>query len=178
MSGDLIVLAIVGSTAFAETGTPERAEATRLINDAIDRYRPDEIVSGGALGIDSKGIRHIAYHLHSNNYAVENAVFGMGGGLLQRCDRDTQRFAFKCSAQMRGGVWYDVQKSPLDASKASKAGRIKLTHKVGEPHRTVPLDAEGDDILRLVFQDGETVSRQTLSEVRERASSETGHRTL
>ena len=53
MGADLVILAIVGSTAFAERGTPERAEATRLINDAIDRYQPDEIVSGGAVGIDS-----------------------------------------------------------------------------------------------------------------------------
>ena len=142
----------------------------RVLNDQIRVLWGD--------GIDPAGIRHIAYHLHSNGFAVANTVYGMGGGLLQRCDRDTQRFAFKCSAQRRGGEWYDVQKSPLDASKTSKAGRLKLIHRVGETHRTIPLDAEGDDTLRLVFRNGDVVSRQTLSEVRERASIETGYRDM
>lgn len=51
-------------------------------------------------------------------------VFGMGGGLLQKVNRDTLRFALKCSAVKKSdGVWYDVQKNPLDQTKASKAGR-------------------------------------------------------
>lgn len=51
----------------------------------------------------------------------------MGGGLLQRnVNRDTQRFAFKSSAQKRDGVWYDIQKLPKDTTKASKNGKLKL----------------------------------------------------
>ncbi len=117
-------------------------------------------------GIDPHGIRTIVNTLHQNGYAAENMVFGMGGGLLQKVNRDTQRFAFKSSAQCRNGVWYDVSKDPLDASKASKAGRLKLTHAVGERYRTVPLEDPGEDLLELVFLNGEITRRQTFAEVR------------
>ena len=117
-------------------------------------------------GIDRKGIRTIVNTLHQNGYAAENMVFGMGGGLLQRVNRDTQRFAFKSSAQCRDGQWYDVQKSPLDASKASKGGRLKLIHPVGERYSTVRLEEAGDDLLETVFLNGEITRRQTFSDIR------------
>lgn len=121
-------------------------------------------------GIDPKGIRTIANHLHQNDFAVENMVFGMGGGLLQRCDRDTQRFAFKSSAQYRDGAWHDVQKDPLDSSKASKGGRLKLVHPVGGPYHTVRIEDPGDDLLELVFLNGDIVRHQTFAEIRANAA--------
>ena len=36
----------------------------------------------------------------------------MGGALLQKVDRDTMKFAFKCSAIQIGGEWRDVYKDP------------------------------------------------------------------
>jgi nicotinic acid phosphoribosyltransferase len=51
--------------------------------------------------------------------AAHNTAYGMGGGLLQKVDRDTERFAMKCSAQERDGQCVKVQKNPLDKSKAS-----------------------------------------------------------
>lgn len=134
----------------------------RVLNDQVRVLWGD--------GIDPKGIRHIAYHLHSNNYAVENCVFGMGGGLLQKVNRDTQRFAFKSSAQYRDGEWHDVQKDPLDVSKASKAGRLKLTHPVGEAYRTVREEDPGNDLLELVFLNGDIVRYQTFADIRANAA--------
>jgi nicotinamide phosphoribosyltransferase len=122
-------------------------------------------------GIDPEGIRTIAYHLHNNGYAVENmGTFGMGGGLLQKINRDTQRFAFKSSAQYRDGVWYDVQKDPLDSTKASKAGRLKLVHPVGGPFRTVREEEPGENLLELVFLNGELIRSQTFAEIRANAA--------
>lgn len=130
-------------------------------------------------GIGPGGIFEILDMLMDNGFSAENVVFGMGGGLLQRdITRDTQRFAFKCAAQQRAGVWYDVQKTPLDVSKASKAGRMKLVSDSGDGYKTVRLEEDGDDILRLVFQDGEIMSRQLLNEVRERASIKTSDREM
>ena len=88
-------------------------------------------------------------------------MFGCGGGLLQKLNRDTQRFAFKCSAQRRNGVWYDIYKKPLDASKASKRGILKLI-KTEEGYKTVPAcgntgDDQWDDRLSLVFRDGHLI---------------------
>jgi nicotinamide phosphoribosyltransferase len=117
-------------------------------------------------GIDPVGIEAILATLSFNGFSAENMVFGMGGGLLQKVNRDTQRFAFKSSAQERNGVWHDVQKDPLDASKASKAGRLKLIRNVGEDYRTVRLEEGGEDLLETVFLNGEITRRQTFEEIR------------
>jgi len=124
-------------------------------------------------GIDDMGIENILYLLAINGYAAENiACFGMGGGLLQKVNRDTQRFAFKCSAQLRNGVWEDVQKLPLDQSKKSKAGRLKLV-KVkgahGSAYATVSVDDPRPDVMVEVFNHGKLVNPITFDEVRKNA---------
>ena len=96
-------------------------------------------------------------------------VFGMGGGLLQKVNRDTQRFAFKCSAQKRDGEWHGVNKSPLDSSKASKAGRLKLVRRDGE-WATVTQSEPGMDILVPVYENGSLLVEYTLEEVRANSS--------
>lgn len=122
-------------------------------------------------GIDPEGIEEILTMLERAGYSAENMVFGMGGGLLQKVNRDTQRFAFKSSAQKRNGEWTDVQKNPLDPSKKSKAGRLKLvrTTLAHSGWRTVREDAPGVDQLVEVFRDGALLVDQTFSDIRERA---------
>jgi nicotinamide phosphoribosyltransferase len=116
--------------------------------------------------------------LMNNGYSAENCVYGCGGYLLMKLNRDTQRFAFKCSSQMRDGVWHDVQKNPLDASKASKAGRLKLIKNydldgnwkydtINEHH---PMYYDFEDELIEVFRDGKLLVNQTFGEIRERAN--------
>jgi nicotinamide phosphoribosyltransferase len=120
-------------------------------------------------GIDPNGINDILKLLQANGFAAENMVFGMGGGLLQRCNRDTQRFAFKSSAQKRDGVWFDVQKKPLDATKTSKAGKLLLVKDSGGNFATInenELDVVPVDALETVFLDGELLRDQTFEEVR------------
>lgn len=156
-----LVLWIVEALWDAYGGTTTDA-GFRVLNDQIRVLWGD--------GIDRDGIRSIVHTLHSNNFAAENMVFGMGGGLLQKVNRDTQRFAFKSSAQCRDGQWYDVQKDPLDASKASKAGRLKLTHPVGERYHTVRIEEPGEDLLETVFLNGEITRRQNFDEIRANAS--------
>ena len=98
----------------------------------------------------------------------------MGGGLLQKINRDTQRFAFKCSAQKRDGVWYDIFKSPLDQSKRSKKGKLALirVHGAhGSVYKTVE-ECDGPvegDLLRTVFENGDLVNPLTFEEVRSNA---------
>lgn len=124
-------------------------------------------------GIDAAGIEKIVNRAMVAGFSPENLVFGMGGGLLQKLDRDTQRFAFKSSAQKRNGEWHDVCKQPLDASKTSKKGRLALIHDADDSdYITVPLDrySEGFDVLETVFEDGELVNKTTFAEIRERAA--------
>lgn len=111
-------------------------------------------------------------------WAAENIVFGMGGGLHQKgLDRDTQRFAFKSSAQQRNnGPWTDVKKNPLDQSKASKAGRLRLEKDNLGNIYTVREDATPhdhqavSDLLRVVFRNGEVIDPVTFDRVRKNAA--------
>lgn len=121
-------------------------------------------------GINPPGIEIILDEMANNNWAAENMVFGMGGGLLQKVNRDTQRFAFKCSAQKRNGEWVDVQKRPLDESKSSKAGRLKLIQDENGDFSTVTLDQPGDDLLVTVFEDGARHNYVDFTQARANAS--------
>lgn len=124
-------------------------------------------------GIDAHGIEKVVNRAMLNGFSPENLVFGMGGGMVQRVNRDTQRFAFKCSAQKRDGVWHDVYKKPLDASKASKAGRLALVEDPCYAYSTVSEEItieHGGDQLQIVFEDGKLVNEQSFEEIRERAA--------
>jgi nicotinamide phosphoribosyltransferase len=135
-------------------------------------------------GIDDPGVGQILHLLKSAGFSAENMVFGMGGGLLQKVNRDTQRSAFKCSAQLRDGTWHDIQKDPLDTSKKSKAGRLALVQEVdlatGQASFRTCSEAwspgEAMDFLELVFENGKMMRLETLAEVRETARNDWGQR--
>lgn len=126
-------------------------------------------------GIDKDGIEKILSTLEKNGFSAENMVFGMGGGLLQKVNRDTQRFAFKSSAQCRYGIWHDIYKLPKDLSKASKRGRLALVrNEAGEYYTTSQHDVTYNggnigDVLQTVFENGDIVKEYTFNEVRENA---------
>lgn len=120
-------------------------------------------------GIDAAGIERILDEACNHGFAASNLVFGMGGGLLQKVNRDTQRFAFKSSAQKRDGVWHDVFKKPLSLDKASKPGRLSLIPFDGGV-TTVAEPDHHDDLLREVFKDGVMLNMSTFDEVRSRAA--------
>ena len=121
-------------------------------------------------GIDIDGIKKILYAVTKAGFATENiACFGMGGGLLQKVNRDTQRCAFKCSAQYRDGQWYDIQKNPKDVSKASKKGKLKLIEVDGECE-TVGENDPGEDYLKVVFYDGVLLNEVDFATIRKNAA--------
>lgn len=123
-------------------------------------------------GIDIDGIEKILEALKTAGYSTASQVFGMGGGLLQKLNRDTQRFAFKCCAQKKeGGEWEDIQKRPLDVSKASKAGRQALIIEEGE-YKTIREDELNgrENQLKVQFELGEILRKSTFAEIRERAA--------
>lgn len=118
-------------------------------------------------GLNYQKIRDILYAMKTNKWAAENIIFGMGGGLHTGVNRDTQRNAFKCSAQLRDGQWHDIYKRPLDSSKKSKRGRFKLV-KQDDKFRTVSHDIDGEDYLRCVFRDGQLLVDDDFNKIRER----------
>lgn len=125
-------------------------------------------------GIDFEMLTKILTAMKENNISADNIAFGSGGGLLQKLNRDTQRFAFKCSSVTIDGEARDVFKKPAtDNSKGSKAGRLKLVWAEGSHGKTmvtVPEHAQGDDQLEEVFCNGYVIKKPTFAEIRERAS--------
>lgn len=70
--------------------------------------------------------------LMNNGYSAENIALGCGGSLLQgnehsSINRDTHKFAMKCSCIKIGNKLIDVFKNPItDRGKVSKKGRLDL----------------------------------------------------
>lgn len=122
-------------------------------------------------GVDYGMIKEVLRVMEEKGWAADNVGFGMGGALLQKLNRDTQRCAFKCSAIEREGRWRPVSKDPrTDPSKASKAGRLKLVPDA-YTYATVMEGAFAGhpNLLEPVFENGQILKRQTLEEIRERA---------
>lgn len=123
-------------------------------------------------------------------YSADNFAFGMGGGLLQQCDRDTLKFAMKCSSigirvastveemeqtlSQTKLVWRDVFKDPItDSGKSSLKGRVTLWQcgseyetDVDRPTRWVDNGFEWKEALETYFLDGDLGFTQTFEQVR------------
>jgi nicotinamide phosphoribosyltransferase len=125
-------------------------------------------------GIDLHSLGAILEAITRHGWSADNLYFGSGGGLLQKVNRDTLKFAFKCSSVVVNGQARDVFKRPVtDPCKRSKFGRFKLIRGDRmEPtsYSTVPEGSSGDDVLQTVFENGEVVQRTSFADVRRRAS--------
>jgi nicotinamide phosphoribosyltransferase len=74
-------------------------------------------------GITTREIFRILQNLEMAGYSADNVAFGQGGALLQQVNRDTLRFAMKCSAIFVNNEWRDVYKDPItDPGKRSLKG--------------------------------------------------------
>ena len=103
----------------------EMAFGTTLTDKGYKQIKHVGIIQGD--GVNAASIETILAAMETAGYAADNIVFGMGGALLQQLNRDTQRFAMKCSAVKVDDVWRDVCKDPVtDAGKRSKQGRLTL----------------------------------------------------
>jgi len=124
-------------------------------------------------GIDNQAVDDILKLVTDLGYSATNISFGSGGGLLQKnFDRDTNKFAFKCSSAIVDGEEVEVFKDPItDKGKKSKKGKLDLVLIDGKV-RTVPFDSKykNSSILKVVFEDGKLYNQTTLKEVRERAN--------
>lgn len=120
-------------------------------------------------GISSpKVIAEILEGLKVAKYSADNIAFGMGGGLLQKVDRDTMKFAMKCSAIIQNGEVVEVYKDPItDPGKVSKKGFLDLVKQNGE-YVTVTrgIDPLENSELELVFLNGELMRDQSINEIR------------
>lgn len=152
----------------------------RLLNSHIGIIQGD--------GIDYNMIVELTNALKNEGWATDNLVFGSGGGLLQKHNRDTERFAIKCCSSTYNGEIIDVRKNPsTDSSKTSKAGYLKL-HKMASGIDKAPtyqtfstadtgnIDAYVDSLIP-VFKDGKVLVKYSFEDVRKQVEKELNYLT-
>ena len=124
-------------------------------------------------GVNYHTIQNMIFQLTRNGWSMDNWGFGMGGALLQQLNRDTQKFAFKCSAIRINGKWQDVYKTPVgDPTKNSKRGRLSLQRDADGCYLTMERQ-NGDEAfeeLVTVFENGKVTKEYTLADIRKRIS--------
>ena len=116
----------------------------------------------------------IFIELERRGLSAENAVYGMGGGLLQHFHRDTMNFGQKASAVCVNGEWRDIYKSPTGSDfKVSKKGRLALKYENGT-YITVPRDSipPEENVLIPVFRNGKLLKKWDFTELIERSERE------
>lgn len=128
-------------------------------------------------GIDIVSIPEIYESLKQNKVSAENLILGMGGALLQKVNRDTQKFALKCSYAEINGDWVNVKKQPVELNengelvksfKTSKAGKLKLVKNNDRYHTTDTYSNDFEDELQTVFEDGVVTKQYSFEQIRER----------
>ena len=161
-----IVLAVLENLGAAY-GVTINAKGYKVLNKV-------RVIQGD--GVEYAEIDKILGDMKEAGWSADNVAFGMGGALLQKLNRDTQRFAFKCSSVTINGEDRDVWKDPVtDAGKHSKRGRLRLirdTHT--QELKTVRWNdwVPGKDLLETVFENGTIKVIPTFAEIRERAKVE------
>lgn len=152
------VLDILGE----QFGVRENARGFKVLPPCIGVIQGD--------GMDYYSIQQLFETLKSLHWSTENVVVGMGGGLLQKLNRDTQKVAIKCSYARIDGEDVEVYKQPItDPGKNSKKGKQALIQ-AGDGTDFRTMSYTGDhfpmDQLETVFLNGQVKRFQTLDEIR------------
>lgn len=174
MGGTLVVRPDSGDPLEVVPEALERlmAKFGYTINSKGYRVLPDcvRLIQGDGVSVAS--IEAILAALKERAISADNIAFGMGGELLQKVNRDTQKFAMKASAIRINSQWQDVFKDPItDPGKRSKRGRLALI-KQADGYQTIREDELGSQANELVtvFRNGDVLVNWTFDEIRERAA--------
>lgn len=109
-------------------------------------------------GIDTESMNNLCNMVKNLGFAAETVIYGSGGGLLQKVNRDTYSFAQKTSAMLIGDEWVDTVKKPItDPGKHSKGGRL-TSHNMVE-----------------YFNNGKLMVDESFDEMRDRLFSQIGN---
>jgi len=118
-------------------------------------------------GINAEMINAILEEADSYDFSADNILFGQGGALLQQVNRDTQKWAMKCSAIKVNGEWREVFKDPItDPGKSSKKGRVTLYKENGRYYSGV--EDWPTPVLRTVFENGKLLIDDDFETIRGR----------
>lgn len=174
MEGTLVVRPDSGDPVEIVSETIERlmAKFGSRYNSKGYRVLPDciRVIQGDGINLES--IATILEALKIRKISAENIAFGMGGELLQKVNRDTQKFAMKASAIQIDGEWQDVYKDPItDPGKRSKRGRLALIKNANNNFLTIREDELGamNNELITVYRNGDLLKEWSFEEIRELA---------
>ena len=128
-------------------------------------------------GVDHLSIKSLLGKMITMGYAADNIVFGSGGALLQKVNRDTYKFAQKASAITIDNKIIGIAKNPItDPGKMSKKGRLTLARELTTGYvQTVNVDDadlvnEWEDLMITVYRDGKLMVNDTLEQIRARTT--------
>lgn len=109
------------------------------------------------------------------NYSADCVIFGSGGALLQKVNRDTLKFAQKACSILTDDGWKGISKNPVtDSGKKSKEGVLTLArNKDTDELMTArldlgPLDSVLEDVMMLVYHTGVLYNETTFEEIHNR----------
>merc|ERR1719487_127336 len=146
-------------------GTTQTSTGHKLLPTYIRMIQGD--------GVDRHTLKTCLQAMKDAGWAADNTAFGSGGALLQKLNRDTMKFAFKCSWAKINGKGVNVFKDPItDKGKKSKAGLLTLEKDAGGKFVTVT-DGRGDkgkDQLVEVFRNGYLLVDLKMDDIRARAA--------
>jgi nicotinamide phosphoribosyltransferase len=147
------------------------------VNSKGFKVLPDQVrvIQGDGMNIET--IKVLINNAIDRGISVDNFAMGMGGGLLQKIDRDTMKYAMKANAIEIDGVWKDVYKDPItDQGKKSKRGRLALVKRDGV-FTTIRQDelvrgahGQEENYLREVYKNGELLIEEDFATIRARAA--------
>ncbi|MFM7008276.1 MAG: nicotinate phosphoribosyltransferase [Betaproteobacteria bacterium] len=170
-----------------DSGDP-RETLMRVFEILFDRFREDcttnskgyrllppylRVIQGD--GVNAKSIVEILEAMKNKGYSASNIVFGMGGALLQKVDRDTYSYAMKLNEVVKDGKSVPVFKDPItDSGKSSKKGRqAVVASPVSGKLTAIPEAALGvtklPNLLTPLWSKGKLLRDDTLSTIRARA---------
>ncbi|CAG8755505.1 3112_t:CDS:10, partial [Dentiscutata erythropus] len=134
------------------------------------------VIQGDAVTIDS--MKKILRAAKEAGYSAQNIAFGMGGGLLQKVNRDSMSFATKlCHITYADGSQRDIMKFPK-----TETGKISLPGEfvVKKNEHGVPIvypkeccaENDPENLLRVVYDNGKVIEWDDFDTIRKRAAKE------
>ncbi|CAG8670493.1 11568_t:CDS:10, partial [Acaulospora morrowiae] len=129
-------------------------------------------------GVTIPTLRAILAAVKEAGYSAQNVAFGMGGGLLQKVNRDTMSFATKlCHITYADGEKRDIMKIPTtDSGKISLPGEFVVKKNaegvpIVHPKECCPAN-DPDNLLRVVYDHGKISQWDDFDTIRKRVAKE------
>ncbi|KAJ1898163.1 hypothetical protein LPJ66_002928 [Kickxella alabastrina] len=117
-------------------------------------------------GVTTKSLARILAAVHAAGYAAQNVAFGMGGGLLQKVNRDTMSMAVKLSSvTYASGETRDIMKFPRAGSEKVSLPGCFSVHADATQHGAPVVYRQCDapdarNLLEVVYDCGPVPGRQ------------------